>query len=123
MTQQDSLKKILEERRKRVKEQLEAIAKKNKRAGDGYTTIFPNFGRSEDENADEVANFTDLLSLKDNLEKELKEIETALQKMKKGVYGICEKCGRKISKARLKAAPTTRYCRKCKDASRLAYES
>lgn len=115
MEQIEKFKAILEEKRKKTEEQLKAIAKKNARSGNGYTTIFPDFGRSEDENADEVANFVDLVSLKNNLEQQLEEINIALEKIKKGTYGICEKCGKKISLARLKAVPTSRFCLKCKE--------
>ena len=44
---------------------------------------------------------------------ELKEIQTALQKILDGVYGICERCGQPIEENRLEAIPTSRYCKKC----------
>jgi len=36
-----------------------------------------------------------------------------LEKIKKGKYGICEKCGKKIPEERLKAFPEARFCMKC----------
>lgn len=44
---------------------------------------------------------------------ELKAIDRALKKMDKGIYGICEMCGKKIGKKRLTALPLTPYCRVC----------
>lgn len=44
---------------------------------------------------------------------ELKEIERALDKIKKKTYGICEKCSQKIDLARLNAKPSAIYCLKC----------
>ena len=38
----------------------------------------------------------------------LREIEEALQRIEDGVYGICEKTGKLIGKARLEAIPTAR---------------
>lgn len=38
----------------------------------------------------------------------LREIEEALQRIEDGTYGICEKTGRLIAKARLEAIPTAR---------------
>ena len=38
----------------------------------------------------------------------LREIEEALQRIEDGTYGICEKTGRLIAKARLEAMPTAR---------------
>lgn len=43
----------------------------------------------------------------------LKEIDYALEKIEKGLYGICESCGEEILEARLCAIPWTRYCAKC----------
>ncbi len=42
------------------------------------------------------------------------EIDEALQRIKEGVYGICQDCGCVISPARLKALPFARRCVVCK---------
>lgn len=44
------------------------------------------------------------------LKNDLKEIETALKKIKKGTYGICEKCKKPIELARLEVKPSAIYC-------------
>lgn len=41
----------------------------------------------------------------------LEEIEAALQRIRKGTYGICEASGKPISPDRLRAIPWTRFCR------------
>lgn len=41
------------------------------------------------------------------------EIERALNKLKGGDYGLCEKCRRPIDKARLVAEPEARFCVNC----------
>ncbi|MCX8014566.1 MAG: TraR/DksA C4-type zinc finger protein [candidate division WOR-3 bacterium] len=43
----------------------------------------------------------------------LMEIEQALSRIRENRYGDCEKCGKPIAKARLKALPYTRFCIKC----------
>lgn len=43
----------------------------------------------------------------------LDEVEAALRRIEKGIYGICEANGEKIPMARLKAIPYARYCIKC----------
>jgi DnaK suppressor protein len=40
-------------------------------------------------------------------------IEWALDRLKKGNYGICAACGKPISRARLKAVPWTDSCLDC----------
>ncbi|MBQ7586339.1 MAG: RNA polymerase-binding protein DksA [Desulfovibrionaceae bacterium] len=45
----------------------------------------------------------------------IKKIQSALQRIDEGTYGICEECGEDISISRLKARPVTRLCIKCKE--------
>lgn len=69
--------------------------------------------RNLDEEGDEVADLQqhkDLEAQKKLLNQEGKEIEETLEKIKEGKYGICEVCGKKISKARLEAYPTATTC-------------
>lgn len=47
--------------------------------------------------------------------KELKDVENALEKIKKGTFGICEMCDDIIDVERLKAKPHARYCIKCRE--------
>jgi DnaK suppressor protein len=43
----------------------------------------------------------------------LQEIESALERIKKGSYGICTFCGEAISEVRLQALPWARLCIEC----------
>ena len=54
------------------------------------------------------------LSLMQNDEETLEEIEAALERIEDGVYGSCVECGGKIPKTRLNALPYTPHCVKCK---------
>lgn len=60
------------------------------------------------------------LSLENNIRDILSKIEAALQKMKKGTYGVCDRCGAEIDPARLKALPYANLCIKCKQAEEKA---
>ncbi len=44
----------------------------------------------------------------------VEEIDRALAKIEQGTYGICERCGEPIKKARLKALPYASLCISCK---------
>lgn len=48
-------------------------------------------------------------------DRELKQIEDAMVRIKAGNYGTCEQCGLLIKKARLKAIPFTTLCITCKE--------
>lgn len=53
--------------------------------------------------------------LENQLKNDLKEIETAIAKIKKGTYGICERCGKAIDAARMEVKPSAIYCMKCRN--------
>ncbi len=44
----------------------------------------------------------------------LREIDSALEKLKEGTFGICEMCTKPIGIRRLKVMPSARLCIKCK---------
>jgi RNA polymerase-binding protein DksA len=50
------------------------------------------------------------LSLENNIRDLLTKIDKALQRLDSGTYGICERCGKPIEKARLKALPYVNLC-------------
>lgn len=45
----------------------------------------------------------------------LRAIEAAIERVEKGVYGICASCEQEIGLARLKAVPWTSVCIECKE--------
>ena len=53
------------------------------------------------------------LSLMENDEGTLEQIEDALERIESGTYGACVECGGRIPKARLNAIPYTPHCIKC----------
>ncbi len=55
------------------------------------------------------------LNLADNEQKILNRIETALEKIDEGKFGLCETCGKKIAKVRLKAVPYAELCVPCQE--------
>ena len=53
------------------------------------------------------------------LKQRLAEVEAALKKIDESTYGICEKCGGKISKERLEVLPTARFCLNCESKAKV----
>ncbi|HEV3138538.1 MAG TPA: TraR/DksA family transcriptional regulator [Pirellulales bacterium] len=53
------------------------------------------------------------LSLMQTDEMTLESIESAIEKIEDGLFGLCEECSGPISKARLNAIPHTPLCIKC----------
>jgi DnaK suppressor protein len=76
---------------------------------------YPESGSSsDDDNAAEVSEFSDRLSLSGTLEKQLEDVDKALKAMDKGVYGICKYCDKPIDFKRLEARPASSACVSCK---------
>ena len=50
------------------------------------------------------------LSILEQVEAELVDVEHALRRLDEGTYGTCEVCGRAIPDERLEAMPATRFC-------------
>jgi len=108
-------KEKLVEERKKLQKQLGSFAEKNKEHKGDWKTVYPKFNvDSLEEKADEVEEYTNLLSIEHTLELELKKVNEALKKMQKEGYGICEKCKKPISKARLEVYPQAKDCKKCR---------
>lgn len=100
----------LENDRKRLTEQLEQL--RASRPTDERREGSP-FGKREEE-ATETAELENRMALEKRILSQLAEVENALNKFKKGSYGICESCGKSINPARLEALPQARLCMSCK---------
>ena len=50
------------------------------------------------------------LSIIDDLDSRLADVDRALRRIDDGTYGSCEACGRPIGKERLVARPAARFC-------------
>jgi DnaK suppressor protein len=73
----------------------------------------PGLGTHMADNASEVFEQAKNLAVHTSLHRTLASVEKALQKMDRGVYGCCEKCGEPIDPARLKALPYAELCMAC----------
>ena len=111
--QLSDFKNKLIQKKTEIEEQLQVFAKKSDDIKDDYETVFENIGRSEEENADEVANYTDRLGMEHDLEDNLVRINEALARLEKGTYGYCANCNKPIPLARLEAMPEATICIDC----------
>lgn len=112
------LEKKLEQQKESLKKELQKFAQEDKKLKGDWDTKYPKHnggvgGQQLEDAADQVEEYSTLLSIEHNLELRLKDIDSALEKIKKGNYGICEKCGKKIDEKRLEVYPEARLCGKC----------
>jgi len=106
--------KLLAEK-KRLEAELSSFADKKEKVEDDFTSRFPNYGDDVDSNAAEVDEFASNVALEQDLEGMLREVSAALEKIEKGKYGICEKCGQEIEKERIVVYPAASECMHCKN--------
>ncbi|MDD5145450.1 MAG: TraR/DksA C4-type zinc finger protein [Candidatus Pacebacteria bacterium] len=113
------LQKKLEKEKAGLEEQLKKFATKDEKLSGDWDTKYPRLDGNESGSgsleiaADEVEQYGSLLPVEHSLEIRLKNVNLALEKIKKGNYGICEKCKKEIPSDRLKVSPESRFCIKC----------
>ena len=110
----DLIKKNLEAEKERLEKELASFSRKDSTIENNYKSEFPEFGDKEDENAAEVADYSDRLSIEHTLEVQLRDVVKALESIKNGTYGICKYCKQPIEEKRLEARPTSSSCVACK---------
>ena len=104
---------ILEADKERLQKELAKYAKPGE-GGSAGDAKFPDYGDSEEDNAQEVADYETNLSIESDLQKSLRDVESSLKRMKAGDYGICKYCKKPIEEKRLLARPTSSACVGCK---------
>lgn len=115
---QQELKEKLEKQKISLEAELEKFAKKDKNLKGDWDTRFPKASESSgssalEDAADQVTEYSNLLPVEHSMELRLQDIDKALDKIKKGKYGKCEKCDKSISEERLKIYPEATSCGKC----------
>jgi len=108
------LKEALQVEKAELEGNLGRIAKPVDPAKGNYEATFDEVGNDREDNTTEVEEYTDNLPVELTLEKKLHDIILALEKMEKGVYGICDNCNQEIDIERLKANPSAKICITCK---------
>jgi len=110
----EKIKKGLLVRKKQIEEDLKSFTKKDEHEKDEHHTKFPDYGDKSDESVQEIDDYTTGLATERVLESALRDIDNALDRIKKGEYGICKYCKKEIGEQRLLARPVANTCIACK---------
>lgn len=94
------MKQRLEAERDELKNRLTA----NRSTINPHSATYPDYGRSDEENATETADFVAQQATTDAEGNRLGEVEAALQRITDGTYGV-DQSGQPIPEARLRANP------------------
>jgi RNA polymerase-binding protein DksA len=106
----DQARSLLDQERERlqgIKEELDA--NRDESQSDSLEEL-SSYDQHQADVATETFDREKDLSILDNIEGELADIEHALQRLDDGSYGTCEACGKPIGDERLEAMPATRFC-------------
>ena len=110
-------KKLLMEEREELKRQAAEIDESS--FGGGQSEMTGDLASFDEEFADAgTATFERErdLSLSNNIRDLMEQIDRAIERIDEGNYGLCERCGKPIEKARIKALPYATLCIKDKQA-------
>lgn len=102
----ERLRGYLLEQQANLKRQLVGLADASQEANVGL-------GNHMAEDATAAFEQTTTISLRRGHERQLAQVEGALQRIAESSYGRCERCNEEIDFARLKAVPETTLCMTC----------
>lgn len=102
----------LEELRRKQRDELEARLRELRESSAPTDTVDVNDVESLSDNASNAGVGAAVVEI---TSRTLQNIETALQRLKSGKYGVCSECGNEISAARLRAMPFAERCRDCQE--------
>jgi len=114
----EELKEKLEQQKSAIEGELKKFAKKDTKVKGDWDTEYPKFtsaGQANplEEEADAVEEYVNRLPVEHTMELRLKNINAALERIKKGAYGKCANCNKEIPEERLKINPEATFCKEC----------
>lgn len=111
----DYFKQRLLDEKTRLEQELSDFGTKDPNNPGHFEPNYPESGsNSVDDNAAEISEYADELSIEARLESELRDVQKALALVDKGEYGVCKYCKKDIDIKRLEARPASSSCIECK---------
>ncbi len=97
-----------------LEEELKSVGKRNPENPKEWEASSKRIVDSADENevADKMEELEENQQILAQLEKQMVEVEAALDRIEEGTYGVCEVGGDEIEKTRLEANSSARTCKK-----------
>ncbi len=111
----EKFKQILIEERDRLRAELKRI--EDKAAGRDRLhseQAGQDFDEPGGDAATETVERAQSMAVGASLREQLDEVMAALEKIEKGTYGICDSCGKPITKKRLSVLPWATLCKECR---------
>lgn len=107
-------KKLEAYRKKLLEKRLDLQAELHRKLNDKGQENAEKSGDSVDQ-ADMSYQAEYNLVWREKVNRQLREVDEALVRIKEGAYGTCDLCGDDIPEGRLEVRPNARYCMRCKE--------
>lgn len=111
--QQDSLRKRLEERRAEIESDMSYMAAEMRSIGVDQDEENGSLGNHIADDGSNVAEAERIVTVSEDLQQILAQVNAALERMSDGTYGTCQRCEKSIGEERLEAFPYVAYCIEC----------
>ena len=108
---------VIDGLRHRLLARRRAIIGRVARTQDELGQLDQSLPAEPEEEAQELNQARLVAQLGDRGRAEIDAIDTAITRMERGDYGVCEHCEEPIDVARLEALPTARWCTTCAEAN------
>jgi DnaK suppressor protein len=102
--------KRLEEERERLQGIRDNLQREQDESVSDTGGELSSFDQHPGDSGTETFEMEKNVSLREQVDDELREIEAAFQRLERGTYGTCQACGKPIGDERLEAMPATRFC-------------
>ena len=111
--QQDALRKRLEERRAEIESDVSYMAAEMRSIGVDQDEENGSLGNHIADDGSNVAEAERIVTVSEDLQLILAQVNAALERMSEGTYGTCQRCGKPIGEERLEAFPYVAHCIEC----------
>jgi DnaK suppressor protein len=111
--QQEKLRKRLEERRVEIESDMSFMAAEMRSIGVDQDQENGSLGNHIADDGSNVAEAERIVTVSEDFQQILAQVNGALERMSEGNYGVCQRCGKPIGEERLEAFPYVAYCIEC----------
>ncbi|MFN8590808.1 MAG: TraR/DksA C4-type zinc finger protein [Thermomicrobiales bacterium] len=116
----DTLREQLEARKSELLSDMSYMSQEMQSIGVDQDDENGSIGNHIADDGSNVVEAERIVTVTEDFQYILAQVNTALDRMNEGTYGICQRCGRPIADERLEAFPYVAYCIECQ--SRLERE-
>ena len=111
--QQQKLRQRLEERRTEIESDVSYMAGEMRAIGVDQDEENGSLGNHIADDGSNIAEAERIVTVSEDLQQILAQVNAALERMNEGQYGTCQRCGKPIGAERLEAFPYVAFCIEC----------